>query len=207
MPIDPPQRQIRLGLIGTGLAIEKLHWPALRQMPGHFRVVAFSDYSSAAAQSFAQRSGTSLDDYHPSYHDLLARDDVDAVLIALPIPALYPAARAAVEAGKHVLCEKPTGSNMEQADAFLSLTTQFPECKLLVGENFFYQDALRLARALLDEAAIGPLHLATSRFVSQLIPRAGEFSSTLWRQMPHYRGGPQLDAGVHHVAEIRLAVW
>jgi predicted dehydrogenase len=203
---DDRQRTVRLGIIGTGLAIEKLHWPALRQLPGKFRVTAFADLVRPSSEKFSAYSGVPMSAYSSDYTDVLAREDVDAVLIALPIPLLYPAARAALEAGKHVLCEKPAGANEEQGRDFLALELVglFPEQKILIAENFFYKPEVLLARSLLDDRAIGRLHLMTWRQVLYAVPREGAFASTPWRQTPQYRGGPQLDGGVHHIAQIRM---
>src|SRR5215216_2786121 len=121
---------VRLGIIGTGIAVEKLHWPALRQMPDHFDIVAFANHTRPKAEAFAQLAGLSMDNYHTDYAELLARDDVDAVLICLPIPLLYPSTRAALEAGKHVLCEKPVGGNLDQGRDFLALGELFPQQKV-----------------------------------------------------------------------------
>ena len=198
------KRQIRLGVIGTGLALERLHWPALRQLPEQFTITAFAEASQEHATHFADYTGVGMGAYHGQFRDLLRRDDVDAVLIALPIPLLYPVAREALEAGKDVFCEKPTGTDEAQGRAFLALASEFPNRTVLIAENYFYRDDLRLARSLLDQGAIGRPHLLAWRWVSRLIPRPGQFSSTPWRQRTAYRGGPQLDNGVHHVAQIRL---
>lgn len=204
MPSDSSFRRVRLGVIGTGLAIKRLHWPALQKLPDRYQIVAFANDIRPPAEEFAASSGLGMDRYHADYHELLRRDDVEAVLIALPIPLLYPTARAALEAGKDVFCEKPTGTNLEEGAAFLSLADEFPDRKILVAENCFYRDDLRLARSRLEAGAIGPVHLVAWRFVNQLVPREGRFSSTPWRITPQYRGGPQLDAGVHHIAQIRF---
>src|SRR4051812_18797569 len=120
MTSDNP-RSIRLGIIGTGLAVELLHWPALRQMPDRFTVAAFANDSREKAEQFASYSGTSMDLYHEDYHDLLRRDDVEAALIALPIPLNYTVTREALAAGKDVICEKPAGVNLAEGQAFLAL--------------------------------------------------------------------------------------
>src|SRR6266542_2081675 len=207
-PITPTGRTgpIRLGAIGTGLAMERLHWPALRQLPDRFTVTAFAEKDQATAQRFAAYSGVPLERRSVDYQALLDRRDVDAVVILLPIPLLYEAARAALQAGKHVLCEKPPGIDLDQGRAFLELEKQFPDRKLLVAENFFYRDDLRLARKLLDDGAIGRLNTMTWRMASQYLPDPGgrSFSSTPWRWQPQYRGGPHLDGGVHMIAQIRL---
>src|SRR5690606_36453505 len=95
---------LRLGIIGTGLAVEKLHWPALKRMTDRYRVVAFCDIERSHAEHFASYSGASMDDYTPDHHDLLGRADVDVVLISLPISLNYPVTKDALEAGKHVIC-------------------------------------------------------------------------------------------------------
>jgi hypothetical protein len=80
-PTEP--RVVRLGIIGTGLAIEKLHWPALRQMGRQFQLTAYADFARASTEKFAGYTGVPLAAYSSDYAELLARDDVDAVLIAL----------------------------------------------------------------------------------------------------------------------------
>ena len=198
------QQPIRLGIIGTGLAVEKLHWPALKRMPERYRVVAFSNRSRPNAEKFAGYSGTPMDAFVADYHDLLRRDDVDAVLISLPIPLNLPVTREVLEAGKHVVCEKPLAADAVEGRAFVELVAAHPDRTVLVAENAFYRDDLRLARSLLDEGAIGRLHLVSWRTVSQLVPREDQFSSTPWRHDPGYEGGPHLDGGVHHTAQLRL---
>ncbi len=195
---------IRLGIIGTGLAVERLHWPALTRLTAQFRVTAFTNRSRANAERFAGYSGTPMSAFVADYHDLLGRDDVDAVLISLPIPLNLPVTRAALAAGKHVICEKPAGADAEEGRAFVELSDQYPDLTVLIAENAFYRDDLRVARSLLDDGQIGRIHLAAWRQVSQLIPREGQFSITPWRHDPGYAGGPHLDAGVHYTAQIRL---
>jgi predicted dehydrogenase len=195
---------IRLGIIGTGLAVEQLHWPALKRMTDQYRVTAFCDIDRTHAEHFASYSGASMDDFTSDYHDLLRRDDVDVVLISLPIPLNYPVTRESLEAGKDVICEKPTGANAAEMHAFADLETTFPDRVVLIAENWFYRDDLRQARALLDAGALGRVHMMSWRLVSQLVPKEGQFSSTPWRQDATYVGGPHLDGGVHHFAQIRF---
>jgi predicted dehydrogenase len=195
---------IRLGIIGTGLAVEKLHWPALRRMPDRYRVVAFANRGRENAERFAGYSGTPMGAWVMDYRELLGRADVDAVLVSLPIPLNFPVTKDALEAGKHVVCEKPAGKDLAEGRAFVEMADRHPDRVLLIAENWFYRDDLRLARSLLDEGRIGRLHLASWRQVSQMVPKPGEFSSTPWRHDPGYEGGPHLDAGVHHAAQLRL---
>ncbi len=201
---DGTPRAIRLGVIGTGLAVEQLHWPALVRLPERYQIAAFANHTRPKAEHFAQYTGASMDDYYADYHDLLARDDVDAVLISLPINLLYAAARDALAAGKDVICEKPCGSDEAEGRAFLALTSEYPDRTVLIAENYFYRDDLRLAQSLIQAGAIGRLHMMAWRLASQNVPVPGKFSSTPWRHHPQYRGGAHLDGGVHQVAQIRM---
>ncbi|WP_219419941.1 Gfo/Idh/MocA family protein [Pseudonocardia nigra] len=197
-------RPIRLGLIGTGLAVKKLHWPALSRLADRYVVTAFADRSVAQGEHFAAYSGVDPAAFTTDHRALLDRADVDAVLISVPIASLYEVARDALAAGKNVICEKPTGTDEEQAEAFLAFETEYPDRTVLIAENFFYRDDIRHARALLDDGAIGKLHLMAWRHAGQHLPREGTFSGTPWRHRPQYRGGAHLDAGVHHIAQIRM---
>jgi predicted dehydrogenase len=197
------QPVLRLGVIGTGLAVEKLHWPALTRLQDRFRIVAFANHTRPKAEHFAHYAGLPMTEYSSDYQNLLKRDDIDAVLISLPIPLNYPVTRDALQAGKHVVCEKPSGKDLPESRQFLDLARQYSDLTILIAENWFYRDDIRLAKHLLDSGVIGRQHLVTWRNISQLVPREGEFSSTPWRHDPGYIGGAHLDAGVHHIAELR----
>jgi len=201
---SPAIRQVRLGIIGTGLAVKKLHWPALVRMRDRFVVVAFANRARATAEEFAALANLSMNHYTSDYHALLRRGDVEVVLVCVPIPQLLPITRDCLAAGKHVVCEKPPGVDLAEAQQFLALVDQYPLQKLVMTENFFYRDDLRLVRSLIEQGAVGRPQLLLEKWVCQLVPTPGEFSITPWRYKPEYRGGPLLDGGVHSIATIRL---
>ena len=202
--VSPAIRPVRLGIIGTGLAVKKLHWPALVRMRDRFVVVAFANRTRASADEFAALAQLSMNGYTPDYHTLLRRDDVETVLVCVPIPQLLPITRDCLAAGKHVVCEKPPGVDRAEAQQFLELVDQYPCQKFMMTENFFYRDDLRLVRSLIEQGTIGRPQLLLEKWVCQLVPTPGEFSITPWRYKPEYRGGPLLDGGVHSIATIRL---
>jgi predicted dehydrogenase len=203
-PPSAPKRPIRLGIIGTGLAVKKLHWPALVRMPDRFVVASFANRTRSTAEEFAALAGLTMNDYVSDYHDLLRRDDVEAVLVCVPIPRLLAIARESLATGKHVICEKPPGVDLDEARQFLTLVEQHPRQKFMMTENFFYRDDLRLARSLVDQGVVGRLQFLLEKWVGQLVPTPGEYSITPWRYKPEYRGGPLQDGGVHSIATIRL---
>ena len=120
-------RPVRLGIIGTGLAVKKLHWPALVRMGDRFVVVAFANRTRSTAEEFAALAQLSMDAYTPDYHTLLRRDDVDVVLVCVPIPQLLSITRDCLAAGRHVVCEKPPGVDSAEAQQFVALPDQEAE--------------------------------------------------------------------------------
>ncbi len=201
---NTPRPPIRLGIIGTGLAAKKLHWPALAKMRDRFEVVGLANRTRSTAEDFAALAGLPMDGYSADYRDVLARSDIEAVLIGVPIPQLLPIARDAIAAGKHVICEKPPGANEAEAHEFVDLVARHPRQKVLMAEQVFYSDTWRLARSLIDSGAIGQLRLVVDRVVKHEVPEPGRFSSTPWRLKPAYTGGSIIDGGVHNLAGTRL---
>jgi predicted dehydrogenase len=197
------RKKIRYAVVGIGHIAQAAILPAFASAENSQLVAIVSD-NAEKRREIGERYGLEQTYAYEDFEDLLARDDVDAVLISVPIPHLYEVARDALTAGKDVLCEKPTGVDAEQAAAFLALAAGHPDRTFMVGENFLYRDDLRYARALLDGGAIGRLHLMAWRHAGRVVPREGGFSGTPWRQRPQYRGGVHLDVGVHHIAQIRL---
>lgn len=195
---------LRLGIIGTGLAVEKLHWPALSKMTDRYHVTAFCDIDQEHAQHFADYSGASMNDFTTDYHELLAREDVDAVLISLPIADVAQVLRDTLESGKHTICEKPPGANEEEARALLDVEKKHPDQVVLIAENYFYKDDVRLAKSLVESGTLGRIHMMTCHQAATMRPREGEFSSTPWRMEGNYVGGVHLDGGVHQMAQIRM---
>lgn len=192
------ERPIRFAVIGLGMGYH--HCIDLKDARGA-ELAAVCDPVPARVERAVQKFGVRGTG---SFDEILADPEIDVVNICTPSGTHSDLTCQAMRAGKHVVCEKPPGVDLAEGQAFLALGEQFPDRKVLIAENFFYRDDLRLARSLLDAGKIGPIHLMAWRFVSQLVPREGMFSSTPWRQVPKYRGGPQLDAGVHHLAQIRL---
>jgi predicted dehydrogenase len=174
-------------------------------MPRRFTIAGFANRTRATAEEFAAMANLSMDGYVADYQSLLRRADIETVLVCVPIAQSLTITRDSLAAGKHVICEKPPGVDLSEARQFLALEAQYPDQRLMMTENFFYRDDLRLARARLDAGDIGHPRLLVEHRVEQMVPTPGEFSSTPWRhQDPTHRGGPLLDAGVHSVATMRL---
>ncbi|MCK4472376.1 MAG: Gfo/Idh/MocA family oxidoreductase, partial [Anaerolineae bacterium] len=97
------ERTVKVGLIGCGNIGVRAHLPACTQVP-ETELVTVCDIIEERAQAAAGRSGATA---YTDYRQLLEREDVDVVIIALPNDLHAEVTVAAADAGKHVLCEKP----------------------------------------------------------------------------------------------------
>src|SRR5262249_7869469 len=141
---------VRWGLVGTGWIADRFA-ADLALLPDA-EAVAVGSRRAETADAFADRFG--IAHRHASYDDLVADPDVDVVSVSTPHPGHHPAARLALEAGKHVLLEKPFTMDAAQARDLVGLAR---ERRLFLMEAMwtrFLPHVVRL-RELLAEGALG----------------------------------------------------
>jgi len=155
-----------------------------------------ADESKVELYSDDSGSGKSLD-------DLLARSDIEAVIIALPIKNQPDYIRKALLAGKHVLSEKPVAENVKDAKALIDWYKSEIDNKKVtwgVAENFRFLNSY-------DYAAEGRKKLGRTlgfRLRMNTLVKGGKYFETEWRKVPTHQGGFLLDGGVHFTAGLRL---
>jgi len=88
------------------------------------------------------------------FDELLAADDVDAVVIATPVPTHYPLARAALEAGKHVFVEKPPAMQAAEMEELIGLA-EARGLVLMPGHLLLYHPAVQKLKELIDDGELG----------------------------------------------------
>lgn len=194
-------QQLNLGIIGTGVAARILHWPALKQLSDRYRIVAVANRTRSKGVAFADMIGLDRSAVYTDYRELLTRDDVDVVDLALPPSMNVEAATAAARAGIHVICEKPLAITLEGARAIAALPGTF-DVKVFVAENFRYENSVRQARAIIDEGVVEPPFLICYKWM-QPVPPDDEIASRPWRQAPEHAGGFLSDHGVHMIDVVR----
>jgi predicted dehydrogenase len=109
--------QYRVGIVGCGEAAQILHLPSLYQLQDKFTVSALCDASQTVVDGVGEV--WRVQNRFLDYRDLVARNDVDIVLIANPNAYHAEVALAAIEAGKHVLVEKPMCITLRENDAII----------------------------------------------------------------------------------------
>ncbi len=186
---------IRFALVGTG-NISGIHAAAIKQIPGARLVAACS---LAGLQEFCDKHGCAAE---PSLESLLARGDVDAVCITTPSGSHGEPAIAALNAGKHVLCEKPIEITVERIDAMLAAAEAGGCILAAVFQSRFGEGARRVKRAV-EAGRFGRLTLC-SAYVKWW--RTQEYyDSAGWRGTWEMDGGGALmNQGVH---AIDLLTW
>ena len=107
---------VNIGIIGCGGIANGKHMPNLAKL-GNVDMVAFCDLIEERATKAASQYGVADADVFTDYHDLIALEDVDVVHVLTPNACHAPIASAALEAGKHVMCEKPMATTGEAARA------------------------------------------------------------------------------------------
>ncbi|KAF4336223.1 glucose-fructose oxidoreductase [Fusarium beomiforme] len=136
-----------------------------------------------------------------SFDDLLAREDIEAVIIALPIPSQPEHIRAALAAGKHVLAEKPLAPTVADGKKLIEYYHGLGgKATFSIAENFRYKPSFDYAAA--EAAKLGQLQHFSVR-VFFYMSADSQWYGTAWRAKPEFQGGFLLDGGVHFIAATR----
>jgi predicted dehydrogenase len=112
-----PKRRIRVGIVGCGEVAQIMHGPSLYQLADRFAVTALCDISPLILEELGKL--WNVQTLTTDHRELVARSDVDAVLIANPNAFHAEVTLAAIAAGKHVLVEKPMCITRREADQII----------------------------------------------------------------------------------------
>lgn len=180
--------------------ISRFHLANLREIP-EVKLVGFVDIRRQVAQALKEDAGDKVAPDALVAEDiqaLLQRPDLDAVLILTPHALHYEQAKAAFEAGKHVLCEKPLTVRTDHAQELVKLA-QEKGLVLLVSYNRHYFPAVAWARQRILRGDIGEVKLCAA-CVAQDWMRS---SKGKWRANPLLSGGGMLiDSGSHLLDQV-----
>lgn len=187
---------INVGIVGAG-GIGRVHAEAYARQ-AECQIVAVADVDAERGQALAGQVGAT---YVASLRELLADPRVQAVSVCLPHAFHADAVVAAAGAGKHILCEKPIATSLDDADRMIA-ATRAAGVKLMVGHTHRFYPEHRRAKHLVDDGSIGRLLFANDVIWSG---RDGD-ESLQWRgQVALNGGGIFMDNGIH--AADRLRWW
>ncbi|WP_087486308.1 Gfo/Idh/MocA family protein [Brachybacterium massiliense] len=191
---------LSIGIIGTG-NISRAHLHAYLQFPEEVQVVALADIEPGKAET--ARAEFALDGARV-YEDattMLASENLDLVSIATPPGTHCELSVQALEAGVHVIVEKPMAPSLEECDRMLEAQRRSGKLLSVIAQNRFRDDMAQL-KAVLDSGRIG--RIAHARIASAWW-RGRAYYDLWWRgTWASEGGGPTLNHAIHH---IDLALW
>lgn len=188
-------RKFRVGIIGGGGIAQAVHIPGWRNLP-EAEIVGVADLAEATAKKAAEAAGGAQ--AFTDYRDLL-KLDLDAVDICTPNKIHTPAALAALNSGKHVLCEKPLAVTTAEVRKMGELADK-KKLKLMTAQHQRFTQSGQAAKAWVDGGNLGEAYHARVRAMRRawLPPAPGFIDAKL------SGGGPCMDIGVH---ALDLCMW
>ncbi|CAG7850410.1 SubName: Full=Uncharacterized protein {ECO:0000313/EMBL:CCA69637.1} [Serendipita indica DSM 11827] len=209
---------ISVAILGAGIFARIAHLPALRKLGDTYELKAIYSRSQSSASELAKtaedilaRPASSFDLYHDAGQNLdalLARTDIQAVIIVLPINQQPSIVLKALEAGKHVISEKPIAPTVKEGVKLIKMYEAHYKDKGLiwrVAENFEAEPGLRAAGKAIADQKIGKVCFWNMQVLNN-VETDSMWYNTPWRTVPEYQGGFLLDGGVHSAAALRTVL-
>jgi len=197
--------RVKLGIIGIGMAWNRLHWPALAKLSGKYEITAVCNKTIEKAQNFANSISLPPDRVYADYREMLTRDDIDAIDVLVPISENFEVARDVLGSGRHLIAEKPFASSPKAAKELISLKNE-KNLTVLVAENFRYEEENIIIKKLLTDKTIGEAlsFIQVNGVDFEKEQTCDMFAAKEWRQHPAFEGGIFLDGGIHDIARMRF---
>jgi predicted dehydrogenase len=192
------RRKVRIGIIGTG-QIGTHHLDIYSHMPD-VEVVAACDIDEPKLKSKAAQFH--IPNLYTNFRELLQRDDIESVDVCLHNNLHAPVTIAALEAGKHVYCEKPMAGAYHDALAMYE-TAKRTGRRLNIQLNTLVSKETRAAKELIDAGQLGKLYHARSiGHRRRGRPYVDGYGSINFVRKEMSAGGAMYDMGVYHIAAI-----
>lgn len=183
--------KIRLGVIGCGGIAKGKHLPAYSQNK-KAELVAFCDLILEKAEAAKEKYGAEGSKVYVDYKELLKDDSIDAVLVLTHNSEHCRITVDALNAGKHVLCEKPMAMNYEEAKKMIDARDKSGKVLTIGYQNRFRKNALYL-KDLADDGELGDMYYAEATALRRrAVPTWGVFIDE-----EKQGGGPLIDIGTH----------
>lgn len=186
-------KKLKVGIIGTG-SISASHIAGYEAL-GNVEIYAACDINEQRVRECARRHD--IPHVFTDYHEMLKLDELDAVSVCTWNSVHAPAAIAALQAGKHVLCEKPMALNTAQALAMKRAAEESGKILMIGFVRRFGNDAAIL-KDFIDAGMLGDIYYSKATYLR----RAG-FPGGWFGDKSRSGGGPLIDLGVHVIDLVR----
>ena len=192
------ENKLRIGVIGVG-QIGQIHLDNYKALP-EVEVLAVADTNREHAQDVAIRYG--VRDAFTDFRELLACEDIQAVDVCLHNNLHMPVSVAALQAGKHVYCEKPMAGSYRDAETIYE-TAKASGLKLSIQLGDLFSWETRAAKNLIDQGWLGkPYHARSVGFRRRGRPYVDGYGSPPFVQKLKSGGGAMYDMGVYHISSL-----
>lgn len=195
---------LRGAVIGAGGSVARMrHVPAFQvaAREGLAELVAICDPVATALGEAGEEFGIPAEARYLDYQDVLARDDIDLVSVATPNSLHEPIAIAALQAGKHVLCEKPLALSLAGARRMAAAAEEAGRVTA-VNHRYRWIPAARYLKELVDAGEVGEVRQIFMNYFNALV--ADPSTPLQWRQTRAEGGGVLGDIGSHL---IDMGLW
>jgi predicted dehydrogenase len=186
---------LKVGVIGVG-GIARTHFPGWAESP-NTEVVALSDVVGETLRTVGEAQGVSK--LYEKPEDLIADPEIDIVDICTPNNYHAPLAIAALNAGKHVLCEKPLAPKPDAIRDMIAARDASGKM-LMTAQHFRFQGTSKALKSEIDTGLLGNIYHARS----WMLRRAALIARPGFIMKQHSGGGPCIDIGVHI---LDLTLW
>jgi D-xylose 1-dehydrogenase (NADP+, D-xylono-1,5-lactone-forming) len=185
-------KKLKAAVFGTGF-MGRVHTEGIRRL-GNVEVAAIAASSDEKARKFGDEVGVARTT--GDYRTLLNDPEIDAVHIFTPNSLHFPMAKAAMEAGKHVLCEKPLARDVAEAEEMVGACRHY---NVILMEAFMWRHHPRVAQARrwIAEGRLGELRIVKMDF-------SFDVDRDDWRLDPRRGGGAMFDLGCYGINAGRL---
>jgi predicted dehydrogenase len=188
--------KIRVGVIGCGAIARNRHLPVLAAQPD-VELVGVCDVDSDCAKSVAEQYAVPR--AFSDYHQLVGMDELHAVDVCTPNYAHMEPTVAALQAGKHVMVEKPIARNAAEAQAMVDAARK-SGAKLMVAQCWRFRSDSQVLKRFVDGGEMGEMYYARA----QALRRRGIPGWGVFTDKEKQGGGPLIDIGVH---VLDCAMW
>ncbi len=190
--------KLKAGIIGCGGIAMQKHLPSIK-LVDKIEVIAFCDVVVEKAELAKKKFGKSNSKVYRDYKQLLKEDNIDVIYVLTPNRSHAVITIAALEAKKHVMCEKPMAINSLEAKKMVD-TAKKTGKKLTIGyQNRFRSDSMYL-KAECSKGTLGEIYYAKAHAIRRrAVPTWGVFLKE-----HEQGGGPLIDIGTH---ALDLTLW
>ncbi|MFW6058655.1 MAG: Gfo/Idh/MocA family protein, partial [Phycisphaeraceae bacterium] len=179
---------IRAGIVGLGRSGWSIHAKSIEALPNQFQVAAVSDPDAERREEAKQTFGCRT---HDSFESLIADKELDLVVVASPSHMHAEHSIAAMEAGHHVLCEKPFALSSEEADRVIAASQRTGRV-IAPFQNRRYEAAFQQVQRVIESGKLG-------RIVQIRMAAHGFRRRWDWQTLKEYGGGTLNNTGPHFV--------